>query len=193
MKWAAIVNLNKDGKFLQLTPVQILASQASKALLDFFLVKQMLRWTSTFSLRDASAASATVRQLFARKDAFAQMCRFLLSTRGSVTEASRLQYRNALVVILADFVAGALFGILFALFSEQIYVSSSRFVSYFTNDFFEEYLDWLMGWPAGFKFNANLTRFLGRIFLFLLRSWRGKDAMITCVVFTSHHLLFCFY
>ena len=133
--------------------------------------------TSALSLRTASEHSATLRQLFARKDAFAQMYKFLLSSRGSVTEASRLQYRNALVLVLADFIAGALFGILFALFSDQIFSLLGQFMAYFTNGFFEEYLDWFMGWPAGFKFNANLTRFLGRVFLLLLRTWKGKQQL----------------
>ncbi len=153
--------------------MQLFVSRVSKGLLGSFPVKQLLQLASEYTIRSLSVNSATLRQIFARQDAFKQMYKFLLSSRGSVTEANRLQYRNALVLVLADFITGALFGILFTLFAPQIYSFFANFLAYFTNGFFEEYLDWLMGWPAGFKFNANLTRFLGRVFLLLLRTWQS--------------------
>jgi len=32
-------------------------------------------------------------------------------------------------------------------------------------------IEWLMGWPAGFKLNENLDRFLGRLFLYYIDKW----------------------
>lgn len=37
-----------------------------------------------------------------------------------------------------------------------------------------EMIRWLMGWPAGFKLNSNLDRFLGEVFLWMLSIWSGK-------------------
>lgn len=53
-----------------------------------------------------------------------------------------------------------------------------RFYKSFTINFFEEYLDWFMGWPAGFKFNANLTKFFGKFFLSLLAIWKGNRNLL---------------
>lgn len=136
-------------------------------------MKQCLQFASRHSIRPLCAHSATLNQLFARKDAFTQMYTFLLSSRGSVTEASRLQYRNALMLALADFISGAVFGIIFVLFANTMYRQACGLIKWITYDFFEDYLDWFMGWPAGFKFNANLTRFIGRFFLSLLRTWKA--------------------
>jgi hypothetical protein len=55
--------------------------------------------------------------------------------------------------------------------SSQLFSSILKFC---TVEFFEEYLDWFMGWPAGFKLNAMLTKFCGTFFLSLVQLWKGK-------------------
>ena len=40
--------------------------------------------------------------------------------------------------------------------------------------FVVEMVDWLMGWPAGMKLNANLDKFLGEVFLWLVTIWSSK-------------------
>lgn len=37
--------------------------------------------------------------------------------------------------------------------------------------FFESYIEWLMGWPAGLKLNSNLNKFLGELYLWLISIW----------------------
>lgn len=154
--------------------MQRFVSDVSSRLLSLSLIKQTSLFADNFSLRAWTQKSATLRQFFLLRDAFASMYRFLLQSKSSVREASRLEYRNTLILILIDFILGSLVGLLFSFFAQPAYNQAVRFIKYTCNGFFEEYLDWFMGWPAGFKFNANLTRFLGRFFLVLLRLWRGK-------------------
>lgn len=40
-------------------------------------------------------------------------------------------------------------------------------------DSLESMIDWLMGWPAGLKLNSELDKFLGELFLWLIRMWTG--------------------
>ena len=43
-------------------------------------------------------------------------------------------------------------------------------------------IEWLMGWPAGFKLNENLDRFLGRLFLYYI------EVSNTGHITPTHHL-----
>ena len=44
--------------------------------------------------------------------------------------------------------------------------------------YFETYIDWLMGYPAGFKLNGSLTRFLGQMHMWLLSLWKPHLASL---------------
>ena len=41
------------------------------------------------------------------------------------------------------------------------------------NDALADVIEWLMGWPAGFKLNGPLDKFLGEMFLWIIQLWRG--------------------
>ncbi|RKP19761.1 N-acetylglucosaminyl transferase component, partial [Rozella allomycis CSF55] len=51
---------------------------------------------------------------------------------------------------------------------------SQKIVDVYTNSALyklEEMIHWLMGWPAGLKLNNNLDKFLGELFLWILKIW----------------------
>ena len=102
------------------------------------------------------------------------MYKYLLMNESVSSDSGRNHYRNNLILTVTDLLIGSLLlpyilrSYLFTSFVEE------TLLKYFTIDFFDKYLDWFMGWPAGFKFNANLTKFLGKFFLTLLALWKGK-------------------
>lgn len=52
--------------------------------------------------------------------------------------------------------------------------NSIHLISYYTIDVFERSIIWLMGWPAGFKLNAPLDKFLGDLYLWMISLWAGR-------------------
>jgi phosphatidylinositol glycan class Q protein len=48
---------------------------------------------------------------------------------------------------------------------------------------------WLMGWPAGLKLNANLSRFMGELSLCMLDIWRGSFHSLVVAVYFEAALL----
>lgn len=77
------------------------------------------------------------------------------------------------------FLCDTVFGYLLAavLFSHQediLGLINSR-LSFFFYEYFQSMIIWLMGWPAGFKLNNPLDRFLGDMFLWMLRVWRSTS------------------
>jgi hypothetical protein len=42
-----------------------------------------------------------------------------------------------------------------------------------TVELLTEAIGWLMGWPAGFKLNGPLDKFLGEMYLRMMALWEG--------------------
>lgn len=135
-------------------------------------ISELNSFAHTNSLRNYQKYSQSLQQLFKKKDHFREMYRYLLFNESVLSDSGRNSYRNALILTVSDLIFGSL--LLFTLISFSFTWIRNSFFKAFTIDFFEIYLDWFMGWPAGFKFNANLTKFFGKFFLTLLALWKGK-------------------
>lgn len=103
------------------------------------------------------------------------MYRYLLLNDSVLSDSGRHMYRNNLILAVTDLLLGSIITIFLSIHSDQLLNHTKRFLSHCTLTFFDDTLDWFMGWPAGFKFNANLTKFLGKFFLSLLAIWRGTQ------------------
>lgn len=68
-------------------------------------------------------------------------------------------------------------GVLAALFLHlnrlSIAHSLTTTVKFYTRDVFVIAIKWLMGWPAGFKLNAPVDKFLGGMYLWMMYEWSG--------------------
>ena len=161
-----------SGQFLALTPFQKTLSSTVSSILSFKPISEINSFAQANSLRKYQKRSHTLQQFFQKKDHLSEMYRFLLFNESVLSDSGRNSYRNALILTVIDLIFGSL--LLFTLINLCLPWIESSFFKAFTIDFFEIYLDWFMGWPAGFKFNANLTKFFGRFFLTLLALWKGK-------------------
>jgi len=92
--------------------------------------------------------------------------------KGHIALDAHLRFHNFCWSLCFDLFLGFSLGFLI--------LRNSSFLSDYFNDLlmssyvvhFETYIDWLMGYPAGFKLNGNLTRFLGQMHMWLLSLWR---------------------
>ena len=175
MKWAAILNCNTNRHFLKLSSFQRILRENVSSVLNWSFVRTFIDFSSQNSLRESRqlSESSIIRQFFMKKDNCYEMYRFLLSNEtAALSDSGRNCYRNNLILLVMDLSLGSL---LLPLIVQMNFGWVKRvFFQDFCIEFFESYLDWFMGWPAGFKFNANLTKFLGKFFLSLLALWRGK-------------------
>lgn len=166
------MNYNKNGQFLQLTKFQKFLSTTVTSFLNMKLVANVAFFTQSNSLRSYCKYSQCLQQFFRKKDHFSEMYKYLLLNESVLSDAGRNHYRNNLILTVSDLIFGSL--LLPQIISFAFPFIRDSFFKSFTIEFFEEYLDWFMGWPAGFKFNANLTKFLGKFFLSLLAVWKGN-------------------
>ncbi len=166
------MNCNEDGHFLKLTRTQKFLSDTVTRLLSLNPVKKLSIFAQQNSLRSYSHNSSLLGQFFKKKDHLAELYKYLLLNESVLSDSGRNQYRNDLILTAADLILGSV--LLPHLINLAFPWIKDRFFKQFTIIFFEEYLDWFMGWPAGFKFNANLTKFFGKFFLSLLAIWKGK-------------------
>lgn len=171
----SILNFNPNGRFLQLTPFQKFISQNVSRILNTPLVNYLTCKLSVLSIRSAAPFSGILQQIFSRKDSFTGLYRFLLLNDGVVSTKRQTDYRNGLILAIMDLFFGTVFGAF--LLSEASIFNFNSWLYSVQIGIFETYLDWFMGWPAGFKFNANLTRFLGRFFLQGLFLWKSKGIL----------------
>ena len=172
IKWAAILNCNTNGQFLQLTKFQKTLSSTVTSFLTLKPISEFLSFSQANSLRKYQKYSHCLQQFFKKKDHFSEMYKYLLLNESVLSDSGRNSYRNSLILTVSDLIFGSL--LLLPLISLIFPWIQGSFFKAFTIDFFESYLDWFMGWPAGFKFNANLTKFFGKFFLSLLALWKGK-------------------
>ena len=145
------------------------------SFLSLKFIKKLEIFSKQNSLRPFSINSSCLNQFFKKKDNFTELYKFLLFNESVLVLSSdhnRNQYRNNLILTVSDLIfSSILLPNLIILIFPWI---KDNFYKKFTINFFENYLDWFMGWPAGFKFNANLTKFFGKFFLSLLAVWKGK-------------------
>lgn len=175
------MNCNVNGHFLELTRFQRLLRENVGIVLNIELIRSVLEFSRSNSLRGKGSFSLLTHFLM-KKDSCCEMYRYLLSNETSaLSDSGRNGYRNNLILLVLDL---ALASLLLPLLLEISFHPVKRvFFDGFCIEFLENYLDWLMGWPAGFKFNANLTKFLGKLFLSMMALWRGKCVIIFVVVF----------
>lgn len=172
---------------MQLTRFQRLISRCWQRISQLPAIRIARQTAAKHSLRQFCAHSGVLEQFFQRKDSVEQMYRFLLLNDVSVSDSARLRYRNGVILAVVDLLLGVAAGMLLLAYAEDVLDGTNRAIHAFTIQFFEEYLDWFMGWPAGFKLNANLTRFCGRFFLVLVTGW--KTAVFSNWLLLSHDAL----
>jgi len=81
-----------------------------------------------------------------------------------------IHFYNKILLVIIDFFLGLVLG--FYVLNNQAWVKMlSGNAHIMRHDFSESYLEWLMGWPAGFKLNEELDLFLGNVFLLYIDNW----------------------
>jgi len=155
-----------------LTRTQKFLSDSVTSFLSLKFIKKLTIFSQQNSLRPFSNNSSCLDQLLKKKDHFSELYKYLLFNESVLSDHNRNQYRNNLILTASDLIFSSI------LLPHLIILTfpwiKDNFYKKFTINFFENYLDWFMGWPAGFKFNANLTKFFGKFFLSLLAVWKGK-------------------
>lgn len=87
-----------------------------------------------------------------------------------------LRARGILWMLAVDLFLGCAVGIACCIFSRPLTATINEALQDSTVFHLEQEIVWLMGWPAGFKLNSNLSRFLGEMFLWLISLWSGKES-----------------
>lgn len=72
-----------------------------------------------------------------------------------------------------DVLLGLAAGWLLVRYGEWVLTALASMHSVLDNQLLRSQIQWLMGWPAGFKLNDHLDQFLGRVFLFYIERWSG--------------------
>lgn len=176
VKQAAILQFNPQERFLKLNRTQMILSRWSKLAVEkVSIVHQSVsgaQWPS-FSGQKIELPSLSLLLLaHDRCTAYQRMYAFLLLGSGWIADKACSEYRNDLILTVFDLLLGLLIGHVIQIYSHDFCLRINRCIAYITFDMFEDYLDWFMGWPAGFKLNAMLTRFLGSFFLTCVRHWK---------------------
>jgi phosphatidylinositol glycan class Q protein len=85
--------------------------------------------------------------------------------------ATEIALFNSIWLVVNDVIFGIISGLL-------LYKHSALVIEFFnmihyklTEDVLSSIILWLMGWPAGFKLNDNLDKFLGLLFLYYIEKW----------------------
>eukprot|EP00668_Euglena_longa_P001139 GGOE01001358.1.p1 GENE.GGOE01001358.1~~GGOE01001358.1.p1 ORF type:complete len:1009 (+),score=94.94 GGOE01001358.1:338-3028(+) len=95
------------------------------------------------------------------------------SCHPGATQHITLSYLNWLARQGLDHALGCTSAFLAWSFAHELYCHLRLPVEYVTQDMPEAYLDWFLGWPAGFKANDQLNPVLGYSSLALMMAWRG--------------------
>jgi phosphatidylinositol glycan class Q protein len=72
-----------------------------------------------------------------------------------------------------DLILGFTFGTLCIIYHNEALSLIHTLYDFLNENILKSQIDWLMGWPAGFKLNEDLDRFLGTVFLFYIDRWIG--------------------
>jgi len=87
------------------------------------------------------------------------------------TDITWVHFYNEIVLLVMDFVMGIFLGVFVWNNPQWVFEQSVRVHNFIRYDFSQSYIEWLMGWPAGFKLNEELDLFLGNIFLLYIDNW----------------------
>ncbi|KAI9026868.1 N-acetylglucosaminyl transferase component-domain-containing protein [Hyaloraphidium curvatum] len=102
--------------------------------------------------------------------------------------AEYINFNNTLWLIANDVIFGFALGGILVANADSIAALLDGWFTGFGLDYFRGMTVWLMGWPAGLKLNAPLSRFMGELFLWLLGMWEALAAaarphLVDAVVF----------
>lgn len=78
---------------------------------------------------------------------------------------------NWKLIASIDLFLGLFLGLAMLNFDQEIATAIYKWLQRGTIDFLREYIDWLMGWPAGLKLNCSLSNFFGIMYLCIVRIW----------------------
>ena len=87
------------------------------------------------------------------------------------TKSYSINFRNIFFLITIDTLLGILFSFFIVYFSDSLVDFLGRITNFFTKTIIVANIQWLMGWPAGFKLNDNVDSFMGQLFLFYNSKW----------------------
>ena len=88
-----------------------------------------------------------------------------------LTLSRSVHFYDSFYLIICDSLLGIIIGILLFSYSGEFLLFISLLKEKFTQVFIISQIEWLMGWPAGFKLNDNLDSFMGQLFLFYNEIW----------------------
>jgi phosphatidylinositol glycan class Q protein len=82
-----------------------------------------------------------------------------------------LQLRDDAVRVCVDVLLGVAASLVLVLVARDVTPSLAAVEAWLTHDVVRKMIVWMMGWPAGFKLNGPLSRFVGELFLLFVDSW----------------------
>lgn len=105
-----------------------------------------------------------------------QSVKFLRNTPDNIpsSRVCHLQLYDSIWMTLVDILLGFLLCYSLVALDSTFVVNFLSTASNFLNKtVLVSQINWLMGWPAGFKLNEDLDKFLGIVFLFYIDKWNG--------------------
>jgi hypothetical protein len=82
-----------------------------------------------------------------------------------------LQLRDDAARVCVDVLLGVAASLVLVLVARDVTPSLAAVEAWLTHDVVRKMIVWMMGWPAGFKLNGPLSRFIGELFLLFVDSW----------------------
>eukprot|EP01103_Thecamoeba_quadrilineata_P006413 TRINITY_DN1613_c0_g1_i4.p1 TRINITY_DN1613_c0_g1~~TRINITY_DN1613_c0_g1_i4.p1 ORF type:complete len:589 (-),score=133.60 TRINITY_DN1613_c0_g1_i4:54-1820(-) len=85
--------------------------------------------------------------------------------------ANHFKMYNSMIRVMNDVSLGVILGILLLVYETRVINLFHQTAEDLNEQVLSRGIDWLMGWPAGFKLNDQLDLFLGRLFLLFVGRW----------------------
>lgn len=121
--------------------------------------QQQQHQRSVLHLESSRNKSHLIRNLSAKKNALMQLPKW------------NIQSINLAFFLAVDALIGSVVALCIANYLPNLPTSFSTLRSSWSIGSYKNLMNWLMGWPAGFKLNNNLNKFLGEMFLWMLSVW----------------------
>ncbi|RUS15753.1 N-acetylglucosaminyl transferase component-domain-containing protein [Endogone sp. FLAS-F59071] len=137
----------------------------------FLLNVRLPKWAMNgVAIKDLSTAAQQV-DLRLQQACYWPWQYMLLRRRNWANMATTRAQYISMWLVANDIIIGVAVGSFLINNSTYVAASLHYYLDHYMVDSLESMIDWLMGWPAGLKLNSELDKFLGELFLWLIRMW----------------------
>ncbi|RUP48458.1 hypothetical protein BC936DRAFT_144533 [Jimgerdemannia flammicorona] len=138
----------------------------------FLLNLRFPKWIlNGVALKDLSAAAQQI-DLRLQQACFWPWQYMLLRRRNWANMATTRAQYISMWLVANDIIIGVAVGSF--LINNSAYVADTfhEYLDHYMVNSLHDMIEWLMGWPAGLKLNSELDKFLGDLFLWLIKMWK---------------------